>query len=107
MRSIQQTLCTLYRHAAPHLSHEELEVMAAAPDFAKALAYQTRDVLNNIGTLVMNDEDESGSFQSQEDVPSLLLLTASTFDTIGALIEIGAFAERRLKEAANPSEVAK
>lgn len=107
MRSIPQTLHTLYRHAVPHLSREELEDLALAPDFAKVLAYRARDVLNSIGTLVINDDADNGSFRSQEDVPSLLQMTADTFDTVSALIELGAFAEARLNMAAEAGEVAK
>jgi len=106
MRSIPQTLHTLYRHAVPHLSREELEDLALAPDFAKVLAYRARDVLNSIGTLVINDDEDNGSFRSQEDVPSLLLMAADAFGTIGALIELGEFAEARLNMASEDAEVA-
>lgn len=96
MQSIQQIFNLLQLRAAPNLTSDDLATLAGATGYAKGAAFAARDVAISAGCLVQSDENNTGNFQSNSDVPSLLFMLGNAFDMIGSLIEVGENAQQTL-----------
>lgn len=88
---------SLYENASDHMSADELhEIGEALTDEAGDMAFRAADVMEGIACLVSNDgtqESQSGNFRTAESVFNLLCMVSQQFNTIGALVEVGAEAK--------------
>jgi hypothetical protein len=100
--STSKALFELYETAAPHLSVEQLELMARATECAQLVAENLRDITDGLAALIANDEQ--GSWDWRGKTPQLLWQMSYQFGLIAGLIELGTSAEYRLK---HPEQFAK
>jgi hypothetical protein len=92
----------LYEAAAPHLSKAQLELMARATTQAQLEADYLSDVLETLGLLIADDEEDAWDIKSR--CPQLLWQASHQLDYISALIALGTSAEYRLKHLSHTVE---
>jgi len=100
--STSKALFNLYETAVPHLSTEELEIMARATEHAQLEVENLREITEGLAALMANDE--SGWWDGKNRTPQLLWQMSYSLDAIAAMIELGTDAAYRLK---HPEQFAK
>jgi hypothetical protein len=93
--STSKALFELFETAAPHLSVEQLELMARATEGAQLEAENLRDITDGLAALMANDEQ--GSWDWRGKTPRLLWQMSYSLDVIAGMIELGTSAAYRLK----------
>ena len=84
----------LYERAAPNLSPDDLRHLAGQADPAGALVGHIATVCNALGCMVATDDvGGSGSFQSTDDLSSLLFMLASVAGFADGLLQVAQAAE--------------
>ncbi len=86
--STGKVLDVLWERAGDRLSPEELEWFAMASDHAEHMALQLQKTVENLGVLLVNDEN-TGAFDDVGNTGALLFHITNTLDTIRALIHVG------------------
>lgn len=96
MKSIQETMCTLWRHAEKSLTVEELDDIATAAEEAAMMAQNLATTCDRLGALASEDNGEGwGCFVDPKSRAALLWGIAAQADTIGGLVALGNYAQER------------
>jgi hypothetical protein len=88
-------LSELFETASPHLSRNQLELMARATSHAKLEAENLSSMIEYLGLLIADDEKDDWDLKNK--CPQLFWQISYQFDYIAALIGLGTEADYRLK----------
>lgn len=94
-----KALFHLYEAAAPHMSKEQLELMARATEQAQIEAMNLSEIVEGIGLSIADDTKDDFGWKSR--TPTLLFQIAYNIDAIAGMIQLGSCAEHRLQ---NPDQ---
>jgi hypothetical protein len=97
--STSKIMFELWERNANNLTKEQLEWFANATEYASTLTQDMQEVLNGLGCLIGANHlphKKVGSFQSSDDIPTLLFFISRSLGNIQGLIDIGDAANDRL-----------
>ncbi|RFC37764.1 MAG: hypothetical protein DID92_2727743063 [Candidatus Nitrotoga sp. SPKER] len=83
--TVTNAMFLLWERAIDNLTKEEMEWFAGVNDMTTGHVTHLKTLVEGVGFLVQNDVN-SGNFQSSDDLPSLLFSIANGLDSIEALV---------------------
>lgn len=92
MSTVDNALHTLFRAAAPNLSHDELATISDLTEEARSATLRLGVVCEGIAALVISDTEKAcsaGVFAEPGSIVELLLAVGHSLDVIAGMIRIG------------------